>query len=92
MDCCVYLDAWCDFCLGLWGADYAGGLVPLAVLGSEQMIKISRGLHYSLKQACRNGFVKLNELRPNSRDIAKRMLASGELYTDSNGFLKVNET
>ena len=55
------------------------------------MIKISRGLHWSVKQACKNGFVKLNELRPNSKAIAKRMLASGELYTDNNGFLKVNE-
>ncbi len=55
------------------------------------MIKIIRGLHYSLKQACRNGFVKLNELRQNSREIARRMLASGELYQDNNGFLKVNE-
>ncbi len=55
------------------------------------MIKISRGLHYSLKQACKNSLVKLNELRPNSREIAKRMLVSGELYTDNNGFLKVNE-
>ena len=55
------------------------------------MIKISRGLHWSLKQACRHGFVKLSELRPNSREVAKRMLASGELYQDNNGFLKVNE-
>ncbi len=55
------------------------------------MIKVSRGLHYSLKQACKNGFVKLSELRPNSKEVAKRMLASGELYTDNNGFLKVNE-
>lgn len=55
------------------------------------MIKPSRGLHWNLKQACKNGFVKLNELRPNSKEIARRMLASGELYTDNNGFLKVNE-
>jgi len=55
------------------------------------MIKISRGLHWNLKQACKNGFVKLSELRPNSKEVARRMLASGELYTDSNGFLKVNE-
>jgi len=54
-------------------------------------MKISRGLHYSLKQACKHGFVKLNELRPNSKEIAKRMLASGELYTDNNGFLRSNE-
>lgn len=55
------------------------------------MIKPSRGLHWNLKQACKNSLVKLNELRPNSREIAKRMLASGELYQDGNGFLKVNE-
>ncbi len=55
------------------------------------MIKPSRGLHWNLKQACKHGFVKLNELRPHSREIAKRMLASGELYQDNNGFLRSNE-
>jgi hypothetical protein len=49
------------------------------------------GLLYKLKQDIRNGYVKLSELRPNSRDIAKRMLANGELYQDAKGFLKLNE-
>jgi hypothetical protein len=49
------------------------------------------GLTYQLKQKVRNGFVKLGDLRPNSREIAQRMLASGELYTCPKGFLKLNE-
>ena len=49
------------------------------------------GLTYQLKQKVRNGFVKLSDLRPNSRDIAKRMLANGELYTCPKGFLRLNE-
>jgi hypothetical protein len=48
-------------------------------------------LTYQLKQKVRNGFVKLSDLRPNSRDIAKRMLANGELYQDAKGFLRLNE-
>ena len=36
------------------------------------------GLTYQLKQKVRNGFVKLGDLRPNSKEIAKRMLAYGE--------------
>jgi len=48
------------------------------------------GLTYQLKQKVRNGFVKLSDLRPNSRDIAKRMLANGELYVCPKGFLKLN--
>ena len=50
-----------------------------------------RGLHYTLKQRIKNGMVKLNDLRPNSRAIAERLLAAGELYKDERGFLKVNE-
>ena len=49
------------------------------------------GLLYKLKQDIRNGYVRLSDLRPNSRDIAKRMLAKGELYQDAKGYLKLNE-
>lgn len=47
------------------------------------------GLHYALKQKCKHGLVKLSELRPNSRQIAERLLKNGELYKDNNGFLRV---
>ena len=50
-----------------------------------------RGLHYQLKQKIQHGAVKLNELKPNSRELARRLLAEGVLYKDQNGFLKVNE-
>ncbi len=48
------------------------------------------GLLYKLKQDIRNGFVKLSDLRPNSKEIAKRMLANGELYQDPKGYLRLN--
>jgi hypothetical protein len=49
------------------------------------------GLLYKLKQDIRNGYVRLSDLRPNSKEIAQRMLANGELYTCPKGFLKLNE-
>jgi hypothetical protein len=52
---------------------------------------MKNGLHYALKQRIKHGAVKLNELRPNSRAIAERLLAAGEIYRDSNGFLRSNE-
>jgi hypothetical protein len=50
-----------------------------------------RGLHYTLKQRIKNGVVKLNDLRPNTRDIAKRLIADGVFYVDGNGFIRSNE-
>jgi hypothetical protein len=49
------------------------------------------GLLYKLKQDIRNGYVKLSDLRPHSREIAQRMLRNGELYQDAKGFLRMNE-
>ena len=49
------------------------------------------GLLYKLKQDIRNGFVKLSDLRPNSKEIAQRMLKNGELYQDQKGYLRLNE-
>jgi hypothetical protein len=50
-----------------------------------------KGLTWNLKQKVKNGFVKLNELRPNTRDIAKRLIADGVFYVDGRGFLRSNE-
>jgi hypothetical protein len=50
-----------------------------------------RGLHYTLKQRIKNGVVKLNDLMPNTRDIAKRLIADGVFYVDDRGFLRSNE-
>ena len=50
-----------------------------------------KGLTWDLKQKVKNGFVKLNELRPNTRDIAKRLIADGVFYVDGNGFIRSNE-
>jgi hypothetical protein len=49
------------------------------------------GLTYQLKQKVRNGLVKLSDLRPNSREIAQRMLVNGELFVDVKGYLRLNE-
>jgi hypothetical protein len=50
-----------------------------------------KGLTWDLKQKVKNGFVKLSELRPNTRDIAKRLIADGAFYVDERGFLRSNE-
>ncbi len=47
-------------------------------------------LHKTLMDKCKKGFVKLSELKPNSRAIAQRLLANGELFVDERGFLRVN--
>jgi hypothetical protein len=49
------------------------------------------GLAWTLKRNIKNGYVRLSDLRPHSREIAQRMLKSGELYTCPKGFLKLNE-
>jgi hypothetical protein len=49
------------------------------------------GLLWQLKRNIKNGYVRLSELRPNTRQIAERMLKNGELYTDSKGYLRSNE-
>ncbi len=48
------------------------------------------GLHNELIKKCKHGFIKLSELKPNSRAIAQRLLAEGELYVDERGYLRVN--
>lgn len=48
-----------------------------------------RGLHYTLKQNIANGYVKLKELRPNSKEVAKRLIEQGEIWIDENGFLRL---
>jgi hypothetical protein len=49
------------------------------------------GLMWTLKRNIKNGYVRLSELRPNTRMIAERMLKDGELYQDAKGFLRMNE-
>ena len=50
-----------------------------------------KGLTWDLKQKVKNGFVKLNELRPNTRDIAKRLIADGVFHVDERGFMRSTE-
>ncbi len=49
------------------------------------------GLTYQLKQRIKHGYVKLSELRPNSREIAKRLIADGVFYVDERGYIRSNE-
>jgi len=48
------------------------------------------GLLYKLKQDIRNGYVKLSDLRPNTRSIAERMIKNGEIYICQKGYLRLN--
>lgn len=36
-------------------------------------------LHQNIKQKAKNGLLQLSDLKPNSRLIAQRMIANGEL-------------
>lgn len=47
-------------------------------------------LHKTLLEKCKYSRVTLADLKPNSREIAKRLLADGELYVDERGYLRVN--
>lgn len=44
-----------------------------------------KGIHHALKQKALNGLVRLDELKPNSREVAKRLIESGELITSRCG-------
>lgn len=48
------------------------------------------GLLWQLKRNIKNGYVRLSDLRPNSRQIAERMLKNGELFVDAKGYLRLN--
>lgn len=37
------------------------------------------GLHHQIKQKAKFGAIKLNELAPNSREIALRLISEGKL-------------
>lgn len=43
------------------------------------------GLHYQLKQKASNGVLRLAELKPNSLEIAKRLISQGELIKSKCG-------
>ena len=49
-----------------------------------------KGLTWDLKQKVKNGFVKLNELMPNTKSIAERMIKNGEIYICKKGYLRLN--
>lgn len=49
------------------------------------MNKFSKGLHQAIEQKAKNGTLRLSELRPNSREIAQRVIAEGVLIKSSDG-------
>ena len=49
------------------------------------MNKFSRGLHQQIEMKAKNGNLRLSELRPNSREIAKRLIAEGRLINSQDG-------
>ena len=49
------------------------------------MNKFSKGLHQAIEQKAKNGSLRLSELRPNSREIAQRLIAEGVLIKSQDG-------
>lgn len=45
-------------------------------------------LHKTLLDKCKYSRITLADLKPNSRAIAQRLLADGELYVDDKGYLR----
>lgn len=43
------------------------------------------GLHYQVKQKASFGMVVLSQLKPNSREVAQRMIEQGELIKSKCG-------
>lgn len=48
-------------------------------------------LHREIRKKAANKQLRLSELGPNSRQIAQRMIASGELLAVGNGLFMLNE-
>jgi len=48
-------------------------------------------LHRNIRKLAANKKLRLSELGPNSREVAKRMIASGELLALPNGLYQLNE-
>jgi hypothetical protein len=44
-----------------------------------------KGLTHQVKQKATNGVLRLSELGPNSREVAKRLIAQGELIKSKCG-------
>ena len=49
------------------------------------MNKFSKGLHQAIEQKAKNGNLRLSDLKPNSQEIAKRLIAEGRLIKSSDG-------
>ena len=49
------------------------------------MNKFSKGLHQQIEMKAKNGNLRLSELKPNSQEIAKRLIAEGRLIKASDG-------
>ena len=49
------------------------------------MNKFSKGLHQAIEMKAKNGMVRLSELKPNSVEIAKRLISQGVLIKSKCG-------
>lgn len=49
------------------------------------MNKFSKGLHQAIEQKAKNRNLRLSELKPNSQEIAKRLIAEGRLIKSQDG-------
>lgn len=51
------------------------------------MNKFSKGLHQAIEMKAKNGNLRLSELKPNSQEIAKRLIAEGVLIKANGGYV-----
>lgn len=49
------------------------------------MNKFSKGLHQQIEMKAKNGNLRLSELKPNSQEIARRLIAEGRLIKSQDG-------
>lgn len=49
------------------------------------MNKFSKGLHQQIEMKAKSGNLRLSELKPNSQEIAKRLIAEGRLIKSQDG-------
>lgn len=48
---------------------------------------MSTGLHHQIKTKAQNGRLQLSELKPNSREVAQRMIEQGQLIKTNGGYV-----
>lgn len=48
---------------------------------------MAQGLHEAIRKKATNGTLRISDLKPNSRDIAQRLIAEGKLVKSGLGYV-----